>query len=387
MLLSLLAGQEPAWAIPAFARDYGVSCSSCHVSITRRNEFGDAFRKAGYHWPGAAERELAQGGDDEITGLGASLFATVLPAQLPVAISATFSGAYTTDPEAQARFVAGAPALNILLGGRIGPNVGFFGTWAGQGAPNELYLHITEPFSTPALNFRLGLFEQTTTLFKSNESLVAPYLLGASSLEGHAVSQGRLGAEANGVVGGRSFWAVGTVQNGGLGSAMDGYYHLGHRLGGTDFRGEDPEIDLDAESILDDLTVTLGHWGYLGSVHHANDDLRSRIKRLGLDAQVRYRRLTVWGGAMLGLDHNFDAGRRNTSLTAFGEVAFAVTSWLTPIYVFQYQDAASLPQARRQHDLGVVVLLLEDIRARARFSYSDDGVNNESADIQVLVAF
>ena len=53
----VLALAEPAQAIPAFARRYGVPCATCHSAITRRNEFGDAFRKAGYRWPGLVDEE------------------------------------------------------------------------------------------------------------------------------------------------------------------------------------------------------------------------------------------------------------------------------------------------------------------------------------------
>ncbi|HUG40201.1 MAG TPA: hypothetical protein VMM12_06945 [Longimicrobiales bacterium] len=42
-------------AIPYFARLYGVSCSQCHVSPPKLNEFGEAFVAAGYDSPGLEE--------------------------------------------------------------------------------------------------------------------------------------------------------------------------------------------------------------------------------------------------------------------------------------------------------------------------------------------
>ena len=39
-------------AIPAFTRLYKTECSSCHTIFPQRNEFGDAFQKNGYVWPG-----------------------------------------------------------------------------------------------------------------------------------------------------------------------------------------------------------------------------------------------------------------------------------------------------------------------------------------------
>jgi len=34
---------EPADAMPAFARQYGVSCNVCHAAYPRLNEFGETF--------------------------------------------------------------------------------------------------------------------------------------------------------------------------------------------------------------------------------------------------------------------------------------------------------------------------------------------------------
>ena len=43
---------QPAEAIPAFARRYKVSCTTCHVAIPRLNEFGEMFAGNGYQMPG-----------------------------------------------------------------------------------------------------------------------------------------------------------------------------------------------------------------------------------------------------------------------------------------------------------------------------------------------
>jgi len=43
-----LAASEPAFAIPAFARKYGLRCSACHEAWPKLNNFGLAFRDNGY---------------------------------------------------------------------------------------------------------------------------------------------------------------------------------------------------------------------------------------------------------------------------------------------------------------------------------------------------
>jgi hypothetical protein len=49
VLLVLMA--QPSSAIPAFARQYGTSCSTCHIDFPKLNDFGKAFKDAGFKFP------------------------------------------------------------------------------------------------------------------------------------------------------------------------------------------------------------------------------------------------------------------------------------------------------------------------------------------------
>ena len=40
-----------ASAIPPFARQYGTSCSTCHIDFPKLNDFGKAFKDAGFKFP------------------------------------------------------------------------------------------------------------------------------------------------------------------------------------------------------------------------------------------------------------------------------------------------------------------------------------------------
>jgi len=44
----VLAGSQPANALPAFARKYGLRCSACHESWPMLNYFGQKFKDNGY---------------------------------------------------------------------------------------------------------------------------------------------------------------------------------------------------------------------------------------------------------------------------------------------------------------------------------------------------
>ena len=50
MVLLVLIPQ-PVYAIPAFSRQYGTSCSTCHIDFPKLNDFGKAFKDAGFKFP------------------------------------------------------------------------------------------------------------------------------------------------------------------------------------------------------------------------------------------------------------------------------------------------------------------------------------------------
>jgi hypothetical protein len=50
-LLSMGIFAKQSVAIPAFARQYGTSCSTCHIDFPKLNDFGKAFKDAGFKFP------------------------------------------------------------------------------------------------------------------------------------------------------------------------------------------------------------------------------------------------------------------------------------------------------------------------------------------------
>src|SRR5437764_13296221 len=51
LLLTLLLVTSSAFAIPAFSRQYGTSCTTCHIDFPKLNDFGKAFKDAGFKFP------------------------------------------------------------------------------------------------------------------------------------------------------------------------------------------------------------------------------------------------------------------------------------------------------------------------------------------------
>lgn len=50
-LLTLILLSTSSYAIPAFSRQYGTSCSTCHLDFPKLNDFGKAFKDAGFKFP------------------------------------------------------------------------------------------------------------------------------------------------------------------------------------------------------------------------------------------------------------------------------------------------------------------------------------------------
>src|SRR5271157_5398092 len=57
LALTVLSASKSV-AIPAFSRLYGTSCSTCHIDFPKLNDFGKAFKDAGFKFPQADEDQL-----------------------------------------------------------------------------------------------------------------------------------------------------------------------------------------------------------------------------------------------------------------------------------------------------------------------------------------
>jgi len=51
VVIVVLATPRRTYAIPVFSRQYGTSCSTCHLDFPKLNDFGKAFKDAGFKFP------------------------------------------------------------------------------------------------------------------------------------------------------------------------------------------------------------------------------------------------------------------------------------------------------------------------------------------------
>ncbi|BCG46106.1 hypothetical protein GEOBRER4_n0889 [Citrifermentans bremense] len=374
-VLSPLLVPENADAIPAFSRQHKTECSTCHTIYPELNEFGDAFLKNSYVWPhkkkGANQPSAgAQGGEP-----AGNEWATIsgLPQYVPISLTATADLAYDDDAFDGNKLNLSTRSLTLHAGGSFRDVAGFFATYNlySQGGfhttsapftpasntnnpPNndpdidELFFVWRHALDSP-VNLKVGRFEPKLSLWKkSNRILPVPsyasttYLVGISPFSSDATEDG---VELNAVVGNRLFVAAGVVDRDGQ-DREDGYGHISYKFGGTNLKGEEPEVDLESDSVWDFLSVTCGVFGYWGQNGEINNGIAQNLnnfRRIGAEADILYKRLHLKGSGSFGRDSNptFSVARREVDSRAYtleGEYYLGAPINLVPLFRYEHLD-------------------------------------------------
>jgi hypothetical protein len=184
-LIGIEVSTPRATAIPAFARKYRTSCSTCHSNWPELNDFGRAFKVNGFKFPKDDEEFVK----DPPLMLGAeaqkdSFPHSIYPGELPIVpIAFRYSGYFsynTPQPDAVSAAVGYVPetdlfqpnTFTVLAAGSFGPSLSFWIdddlSTGGSGADGGLgdgyikandflghYMHIPRN----DLNVRFGQFE------------------------------------------------------------------------------------------------------------------------------------------------------------------------------------------------------------------------------------
>jgi len=115
--LSTLAVPSDVDAIPAFARKYGFSCSTCHAPVPRLKAYGDEFAGNGFQLPDDQEpiRAFRDVGDELL----------LLQRELPIAVRLD---AYFAQGVGDAEFsdLQSPWGLKLLSGGNVAKDVGYY---------------------------------------------------------------------------------------------------------------------------------------------------------------------------------------------------------------------------------------------------------------------
>lgn len=289
-----LAEHRDARAIAAFSREYSTECVTCHNPFPRRNAFGEAFEKNGHVWPGREQKTAPDGQE--------ALWLSGLPRTLPLSGSLWSDVKYNAEEETDK--VAPSTALSLQAGGSIQDRLGFFAhdlTASGGEAFGMFRRVMDTPF-----HVKFGRFTPKTTLWKANQTftltLPAPLSFAVPNGGGPLVTP-RDAVEVNAVLAHRWFLAGGVADRKNQ-DGMECYGHLSYRVGGTDFLGEEPEVDFDVDSIWDYLAVTLGGFGYYGTIEMPTYE--TRYWRAGAEAEATYKGFTFILSGVVAKDRDID---------------------------------------------------------------------------------
>jgi hypothetical protein len=366
---------EKAQAIPAFSRQYKKECVTCHTMYPERNEYGEAFEKNGYYppegVPAAAPAPMALTTEKGKRVVLDPLSAAGIPAQVPVSIWAQTDITYNKHNPAkngspQLDF-ARDPDLDLMAAGNFLGKVGYWADYSfADKEVGEVFAQFQKVLGLP-LNVKVERFEPKTSLWKSNNNpMIASFGHLAANVDhkfdfkaappavtedaNFTLDSAQSGVEVNGVVLPRLFVATG-VTNGfnKTTNAKDWYGHVSTKIGGADFKGTEPDIDLEHANLLDEFCLTLGGYSYVGSSNDSTND----YYRVGLDAELMVKQLKLKVGALYGKDDS----PRNTdpaldllptkSRLGFGQLEYQPDSAVLASLRYEIQDIEHQGVTRR----------------------------------------
>ena len=334
----VLSFVQDCYSIPAFARKYGTSCTTCHVAFPKLNSFGEAFRLNGFVIPEAdedfiKEEQMRLGAESYKRVWPNAIWPTTMPGIPPISLSVTHGFVYDKNGEVRTEFTA--PTVNILLAGSFGESISFYtglhlfdnGKIGSLGRAyikfnNLLYDYLP----STRLYFRIGQFLPDAVPFANHRNLSLnsfalnsyyPDLGGGFQAGHHGGATGfnlennQLGAELTGIIKSRFRFGVGLVNGNGPGGednkAKDGYFRLAYKFGGMAFdgsTGDGSSAELSQTNNWKENSIRFGVFGYAGGADNQGTNGPNDLKfhRIGGDVSLKIGNLNLFGGYLQGRD-------------------------------------------------------------------------------------
>ncbi|OGU11575.1 MAG: hypothetical protein A2X61_09250 [Ignavibacteria bacterium GWB2_35_12] len=351
-LIILLSNESSA--IPAFARKYKTSCMTCHIAITKRNAFGEAFRRNGYVMPEHNARLIKE----QPLKLGAEAWKEVwpdaiwpsdIPGSFPVAAYTMMRMEYNImkSPEKNQLSFIFPNDLVLVFGGAFGEDVGFFGSWGTEYGLFKFYVRLNDLIGPKhLLNIKVGTFEPgIMDGYPGNQRLTLDYtaVQDYSAAGDWRPRKTRPGIELSGIIAHHLQYIAGVAQSQG-GTELqqinnkDFYLRLAYKFGGYGLDGDGILLDSLHKNLSVDNSFTLGLFSYFGNSLKANlnESYDNKFNRFGVDARCLIGELDLLGGAIYGIDENPLAdNNRLTSLVYFVEGNYMFYPWLIGVLRFE----------------------------------------------------
>jgi hypothetical protein len=191
-------------AIPAFARMYGISCSTCHIDFPKLNDFGKAFKDAGFKFPKDDEARIKippvmLGAPANEQLWPKAIWPGTIPGIPPIGLRMNSYFQYTGS--SKGNFAALSPAgtlppfvpstdfetgsFSLFSAGNFGSDIAFwvddYLSFAGSGGGlGEAYLKFVDvgrliKLPKDSLNLRIGQFELELPFTEIHSIWTSPY--------------------------------------------------------------------------------------------------------------------------------------------------------------------------------------------------------------------
>lgn len=321
-----------AEAIPAFSRELKTECTTCHTIFPQLNEFGQAFEKNGFVWPGAVpmSKKVKVTQTEEERKSAEFIKLSGIPASLP--FSALLSASYLYNDKVEDNFDMKRYSAEIFGAGALGGDK--FGFWfneslgsqsGGPTGPSQVWFVARHPFGAP-VHVKAGRFSPDLSLWRT--TLNGRLLSMSANVDGFAVNGTQSGLEVSSFLGNRVLAVVGVNDRNNSSdskvphSVNDFYGRIGVKFGGADYHGKEPDVDLDKDSVWDYLSVSVNAFGYSGTTSKG-DGIDHDLTRFGLEAEAAYKKALLMLGATVGENNaDLDDPLKSTALSAEVDYVF-----------------------------------------------------------------
>ncbi len=367
---------QRAYAIPSFARLYGVSCSTCHVSIPKMNAFGKAFRFNGYRFPKEQkellkEKPVSLGGKPQKSRWPEkAIWPGEIPSNPPISIRLEMDIDYNSDLSDEPLFNF-PHELYLLSGGNLGESISYFIELVvyrddSFGGVRRSFLQFDSPiWNNKLINLKIGKIEIAAVPFSRirrvtviGDNVVNSFKNGGNPFTLFEPKSGvELWGIKDGKMGGGLFYGIGVVERLDVtpsagdkdhpgSSSKDLYGRLSYKFGGLALSGESGPVP-EGGSWRDDH-FKLGLFSYSGN--NAGAD----FLRIGGDAALQVNDLELFGGLIFGDDSSSDnISGENTYSAYFVESNYVFYPWLVAAIRW---DSAMTPNDSSVDDLRNLLL-------------------------------
>jgi hypothetical protein len=348
---------EKSYSIPAFARKYKTSCTTCHIAVSKRNAFGEAFRRNGYVMTKRNEKLIKE----QPLKLGAeawkemwpdAIWPSDIPGQFPIAAVAQMRMEYDVNPEITGhQFDFNMPFdFNFVYGGAFGEDVGFFGNWSSVFGFGRMFFVLNDLIGPKDIfNLKIGLFplgvadgypdNQRLTMERTN-------IMGTAVAGDWVPNMPQAGLEINGILEHRFQYFFGIVNGENrtrvdINDNKDLYARVAYKIGGSGLDGEGLMTDSVQTDEITDNSLTIGVYSYYGNSQktEANTSFNNAFNRFGFDLRFQQGNFDLLIGAMTGKDNRPQLNNKElNSLLSFVEADYTFFPWLIGIARLEYQQ-------------------------------------------------